>query len=57
MTDPRTWTRHGGAVEPGSAFEPNPEFRVHFTDEEREYVIRDSSGRLLDRWIETDEDL
>lgn len=35
MTDPKTWTTYGSAAEPGSMWEPNPDCRVHFTDEER----------------------
>lgn len=29
-TDPKYWFTHYGAVEPGSAMEPNPDCPVHF---------------------------
>lgn len=29
-TDPKTWTRYGSAVEPGSTLAPNPDCPVHF---------------------------
>ncbi|BDZ52787.1 hypothetical protein GCM10025867_50280 (plasmid) [Frondihabitans sucicola] len=32
-TDPKTWTRHGSAVEPGSMLEPNDECPVHFPEQ------------------------
>lgn len=33
-TDPKTWTRYGSAVEPGSVLEPDPDCRVHFPAED-----------------------
>lgn len=30
LTDPKTWTTHAGAVEPGSQMEPDPDCPVHF---------------------------
>jgi hypothetical protein len=44
MTDPKTWTTYGSAVEPGSMWEPNPECRVHFTDEERNFALGVNGG-------------
>ena len=38
------WTYYG-TVEPGGALEPNPECRVHFTDQERQ-EIHESTERL-----------
>jgi hypothetical protein len=29
-TDPKTWTRYGDAVEPGSTMEPDPDCPEHF---------------------------
>lgn len=29
QTDPKTWTRYGGAIEPGSVFEPDPYCQAH----------------------------
>jgi len=30
VTDPKTWTTHNGAVEPGSMMEPDPDCDAHF---------------------------
>jgi len=30
VTDEKTWTRYGSAVEPGSQMEPNPDCPEHF---------------------------
>lgn len=40
QTDPKTWTRYGGAIEPGSVWEPNPDCLVHFPE-------NDPEGRAL----------
>jgi hypothetical protein len=39
MTDPSTWERYGGAIEPGSVHEPDPECRACFTDDERAHMF------------------
>lgn len=32
VTDPKTWTTYGSAVEPGSMMEPDPDCVAHFPE-------------------------
>lgn len=45
MVDPKYWTTHYGAVDPGSMYEPNPECPEHFPDqhEHEEWQIAPSA--------------